>query len=246
MTAGPRDPEIHLRLRAADTEMMSASFVQADIDAAKWALGEIGNLSAQIKRLGEGWAERGNLANVTADCMVHLSKQRDQLSADVVAWQSAFNDGMGLSEIERIYDPALALLLLRSKLDSARQDLQASMSREREWQKKAEGCNVAEHVADEKIAALELAHLEDLGRISKLPGWLLGSATALLDLDARGALVPHGIGEHARVVIAEFVKAVTPQTPSADDIAAGKSNEQWDPSLMNQIIVAWAKGGTIE
>ena len=34
---------------------------------------------------------------------------------------------------------------------------------------------------------------------------LIKSAQALLDLDAAGALVPHGIGGHARVIIAAFI-----------------------------------------
>ena len=43
----------------------------------------------------------------------------------------------------------------------------------------------------------------------RLPPWLLSSAKALLDLDAKGALYPSpkGIGGHARSIIEEFVKA---------------------------------------
>lgn len=34
---------------------------------------------------------------------------------------------------------------------------------------------------------------------------LVRSAKALLDLDAAGALVPHGIGGHARTIIEAFI-----------------------------------------
>ena len=37
---------------------------------------------------------------------------------------------------------------------------------------------------------------------------LIASAEALLDLDARGALVPHGIGGHARTIIEGFLALV--------------------------------------
>ncbi len=43
--------------------------------------------------------------------------------------------------------------------------------------------------------------------IVALPDWLMGSAQALLDMDASGSLVPHGIGGHARSIIEEFIKA---------------------------------------
>lgn len=35
---------------------------------------------------------------------------------------------------------------------------------------------------------------------------LIKSAQALLDLDASGALVPHGIGSHARTLIEAFIE----------------------------------------
>ena len=39
----------------------------------------------------------------------------------------------------------------------------------------------------------------------RAPKWLIPSAKALLELDAKGVLVPHGIGGHARDIIAEFI-----------------------------------------
>lgn len=42
-------------------------------------------------------------------------------------------------------------------------------------------------------------------RRPKPPKWLIPSAKALLELDASGSLVPHGIGKHARDIITEFL-----------------------------------------
>lgn len=39
----------------------------------------------------------------------------------------------------------------------------------------------------------------------KLPNWVIPSAKALLELDARKALVPHGIGNAAREIITQFL-----------------------------------------
>lgn len=46
------------------------------------------------------------------------------------------------------------------------------------------------------------------------PDALLASAKALLDLDADGALVPHGIGGHARNVIEGFLALVETEKPA--------------------------------
>lgn len=43
-----------------------------------------------------------------------------------------------------------------------------------------------------------------------LPDWLIGSAEALLKLDTDEALVPHGIGGHARNIIEQLLKFHTP------------------------------------
>ena len=51
--SGPRDPEIHLRLRAADSTGMNASFLRADVDACLWALNEIELLRSMVHRLTE-------------------------------------------------------------------------------------------------------------------------------------------------------------------------------------------------
>lgn len=54
-------------------------------------------------------------------------------------------------------------------------------------------------------------------RISGKIGWdaekLIANARALLSIDASGALVPHGIGGHARTIIAELVAALSAALP---------------------------------
>jgi hypothetical protein len=45
------------------------------------------------------------------------------------------------------------------------------------------------------------------GKVVSLPAWLIPSAKALLALDKENALVPHGIGLHARSIMEEFIKA---------------------------------------
>lgn len=63
-------------------------------------------------------------------------------------------------------------------------------------------------------------HAEDFPKAKPvevgLPPWLIGSAQALLTLDAEGLLVPHGIGGHARSIIQEFINAhsASPSTPA--------------------------------
>lgn len=49
--------------------------------------------------------------------------------------------------------------------------------------------------------------------LKRLPEWLIPSAKALLELDANGSLVPHGIGGHARTIIAEFIALHDQPTP---------------------------------
>lgn len=44
----------------------------------------------------------------------------------------------------------------------------------------------------------------------------LASAEALLDLDARGALVPHGIGGHARTLLEEARRHLSATVPAGD------------------------------
>jgi len=58
----------------------------------------------------------------------------------------------------------------------------------------------------------------------ELPSWLMGSAQALLDLDAKGSLVPHGIGGHARSIIQAFIDAHAALTLSPP--AAGEQVER--------------------
>ncbi len=50
--------------------------------------------------------------------------------------------------------------------------------------------------------------------VRELPHWLLGSAQALLDLDERDALVPHGIGGHARAIITAFLEFHRAESPA--------------------------------
>jgi hypothetical protein len=49
------------------------------------------------------------------------------------------------------------------------------------------------------------------GDVEGLPSWLLGSAKALLELDANNSLVPHGIGNNAREIIQAFIDVHTKQ-----------------------------------
>lgn len=55
-------------------------------------------------------------------------------------------------------------------------------------------------------------------REREIPEWLISSAQALLDLDTKGALVPHGLGGHAYRIIQEFLDmhapAATPAPPT--------------------------------
>ena len=53
-----------------------------------------------------------------------------------------------------------------------------------------------------------------------LPAWLLPSAQALLDLDAENALVPHGIGGHARDIIQTFIEATTKEHAERQQVIA--------------------------
>lgn len=72
----------------------------------------------------------------------------------------------------------------------------------------------------------ELDHLaesicDSISDVTRLliPNWLMASAKALLDLDEKKLLAPHGIGGHARSVIQEFVNAYTRQPPKRESIA---------------------------
>lgn len=62
---------------------------------------------------------------------------------------------------------------------------------------------------------------------------LIASAQALLDLDARGALVPHGIGGHARTIIEGFLALHEPAASLAmiADIAEGSTSANSLPHI---------------
>lgn len=71
------------------------------------------------------------------------------------------------------------------------------------------------------------------GEAPSLPDWVLPSAKALLEMDAKGCLVPHGIGNNARDIIAEFIKAH--ESPKRE------ASEDWpDLRTETQEVLTWA------
>lgn len=53
---------------------------------------------------------------------------------------------------------------------------------------------------------------------------LIRSAQALLDLDAAGALVPHGIGGHARSIIESFIARL----PTTEYVTDHSVDPSWE------------------
>src|SRR5262249_50316641 len=50
----------------------------------------------------------------------------------------------------------------------------------------------------------------------ELPTWLIPSAIALIEMDRRNQIVPHGIGNHARDIIEAFIAAHKPKSKVGD------------------------------